>query len=326
MGMKQGLLAVFAIAIAAAAAPAWSQPQYPAKPVRVIVPFPPGQAADIFARMLADRLSQTWGQQVVVENRGGGGGVPGVMAGKEAAPDGYTWLVGTSGTLGVNPSVYAKIPYDPLKDFAPASNIFIVPLVVVAHPSFAPNTVQELVAAAKKAPGTINFASAGPGTAQHMTGELFKSRAGIDLVHVPYKGSGPGMTDLLGGQVPLMVDSLASALPHIKSGKIKIIAVTTAQRAPQLPNVPTIAESGYPGFEGAGWSGIVLPAGTPRELVERISADIQKALGEAQLRDRIIDRGGIPDPRTPQGYADFIRAEIEKWAQVARTANVRLDQ
>jgi tripartite-type tricarboxylate transporter receptor subunit TctC len=324
--MKQGLLAVFAIAIAAAAAPAWSQPQYPAKPVRVIVPFPPGQAADIFARMLADRLSQTWGQQVVVENRGGGGGVPGVMAGKEAAPDGYTWLVGTSGTLGVNPSVYAKIPYDPLKDFAPASNIFIVPLVVVAHPSFAPNTVQELVAAAKKAPGTINFASAGPGTAQHMTGELFKSRAGIDLVHVPYKGSGPGMTDLLGGQVPLMVDSLASALPHIKSGKIKIIAVTTAQRAPQLPNVPTIAESGYPGFEGAGWSGIVLPAGTPRELVERISADIQKALGEAQLRDRIIDRGGIPDPRTPQGYADFIRAEIEKWAQVARTANVRLDQ
>ena len=320
------MLAAIAIAIAAAAAPVWSQSQYPVKPVRVIVPFPPGQAADIFARMLADRLSQTWGQQVVVENRGGGGGVPGVMAGKEAAPDGYTWLVGTSGTLGVNPSVYAKIPYDPMKDFAPASNIFIVPLVVVAHPSFAPNTVQELVAAAKKAPGTINFASAGPGTAQHMTGELFKSRAGIDLVHVPYKGSGPGMTDLLGGQVPLMVDSLASALPHIKSGKIKIIAVTTAQRAPQLPNVPTIAESGYPGFEGAGWSGIVLPAGTPRELVERISADIQKALGEAQLRDRIIDRGGIPDPRTPQGYADFIRAEIDKWAQVARTANVRLDQ
>jgi tripartite-type tricarboxylate transporter receptor subunit TctC len=326
MGMKRRMLAAIAIAFAAAAAPVWSQSQYPVKPVRVIVPFPPGQAADIFARMLADRLSQTWGQQVVVENRGGGGGVPGVMAGKEAAPDGYTWLVGTSGTLGVNPSVYAKIPYDPLKDFAPASNIFIVPLVVVAHPSFAPNTVQELVAAAKKAPGTINFASAGPGTAQHMTGELFKSRAGIDLVHVPYKGSGPGMTDLLGGQVPLMVDSLASALPHIKSGKIKIIAVTTAQRAPQLPNVPTIAESGYPGFEGAGWSGIVLPAGTPRELVERISADIQKALGEAQLRDRIIDRGGIPDPRTPQGYADFIRAEIEKWAQVARTANVRLDQ
>jgi tripartite-type tricarboxylate transporter receptor subunit TctC len=326
MRQTRTILAAIAIAIVAAAAPAWGQSPYPTKPVRVIVPFPPGQAADIFTRMLADRLSQTWGQQVVVENRGGGGGVPGVMAGKEATPDGYTWLIGTSGTLGVNPSVYAKIPYDPLKDFAPASNIFIVPLVVVAHPSFAPNTVQELVAAAKKSPGTINFASAGPGTAQHMTGELFKSRAGIDLVHVPYKGSGPGMTDLLGGQVPLMVDSLASALPHIKSGKIKIIAVTTAQRVPQLPAVPTIAESGYPGFDGAGWSGVVLPSGTPRDLVERISADIQKALNDPQLRDRIIERGGIPDPRTPQGYADFIRAEIEKWAQVAKTANVRLDQ
>jgi tripartite-type tricarboxylate transporter receptor subunit TctC len=323
---RRALLAVALALAATGAAPVLAQSPYPSKPVRVIVPFPPGQAADLFARMLADRLSQTWGQQVVVENRGGGGGVPGVMAVKDAAPDGYTWLVGTSGTLGVNPSVYAKIPYDPMKDFAPASNIFIVPLVVVAHPSFAPNTVQELVAAAKKAPGTINFASAGPGTAQHMTGELFKSRAGIDLVHVPYKGSGPGMTDLLGGQVPLMVDSLASALPHIKSGRIKIIAVTTAQRVPQLPNVPTIAESGYPGFEGAGWSGIVLPAGAPRDLVERVSADIQKALNEPQLHDRIIERGGIPDPRTPQGYADFIRAEIEKWAQVAKTANVRLDQ
>ncbi len=321
---------VFALAalVAAAlpAAPAWSQTAYPVKPVRVIVPFPPGQAADIFTRMLADRLSATWGQQVVVENRGGGGGVPGVMAGKEAPPDGYTWLVGTSGTLGVNPSVYAKIPYDPLKDFAPASNIFIAPLVIVAHPSFAPKTVQELVAAAKKEPGKISYASAGPGTAQHMTGELFKSRAGVDLVHIPYKGSGPGITDLIGGQVPIMFDSVASALPHIKSGKVRAIAVTTASRIPQLPDVPSIAESGYPGFEGVGWSGIVLPAGTPSAIVERVSADIQKLLNEPQLRDRIVDRGGIPDPRTPQGYADFIRAEIEKWAQVAKAANVRLDQ
>lgn len=320
------ILRTLLAALALAAAPAWGQPQYPAKPVRVIVPFPPGQAADIFARMLADRLSQTWGQQVVVENRGGGGGVPGVMAGREAAPDGYTWLVGTSGTLGVNPSVYAKIPYDPLKDFAPASNIFIAPLVLIANPGFAPKTVQELIAVAKKEPGKLSYASAGPGTAQHMTGELFKSRAGVDIVHIPYKGSGPGITDLIGGQVPIMFDSVASALPHIKSGKARAIAVTTAQRIPQLPDVPTIAESGYAGFEGVGWSGIVLPAGTPRELVERISADIQKALADPQLRDRIIDRGGIPDPRTPQGYADFIRAEIEKWAQVAKSANVRLDQ
>jgi tripartite-type tricarboxylate transporter receptor subunit TctC len=323
---RRRAIAALACALALLAAPAWSQSGYPTKPVRIVVPFPPGQAADTFSRMLAERLTALWGQQVIVENRGGGGGVPGVMAVKDAAPDGYTWLVGTSGTLGVNPSVYAKIPYDPLKDFAPASNIFIVPLVIVAHPSFAPNTVAELVDAAKKAPGRINFASAGPGTAQHMTGELFKSRAGIDLVHIPYKGSGPGITDLVGGQVPIMFDSITSAMPHIKSGRAKAIAVTTAQRIPQLPDVPTVAESGYPGFEGVGWSGIVLPAGTPRDIVERVSADIQKLLNDPQLRERMIDRGGIPDPRTPQGYTDFIRSEIEKWAQVAKAANVRLDQ
>ena len=323
---RRKIAAALACALALFAGPAWSQSVYPAKPVRIVVPFPPGQAADTFSRMLAERLTALWGQQVVVENRGGGGGVPGVMAVKEAPPDGYTWLVGTSGTLGVNPSVYAKIPYDPLKDFAPASNIFIVPLIIVAHPSFAPNTVAELVDAAKKAPGRINFASAGPGTAQHMTGELFKSRASVDLVHIPYKGSGPGITDLVGGQVPIMFDSITSAMPHIKSGRAKAIAVTTAQRIPQLPDVPTVAESGYPGFEGVGWSGIVLPAGTPREIVERVSADIQKLLNDPQLRERMIERGGIPDPRTPQGYADFIRSEIEKWAQVAKAANVRLDQ
>ena len=323
---RRRAIAALACSLALCAGPAWGQSGDPAKPVRIVVPFPPGQAADTFSRMLAERLTALWGQQVIVENRGGGGGVPGVMAVKDAAPDGYTWLVGTSGTLGVNPSVYAKIPYDPLKDFAPASNIFIVPLIIVAHPGFAPNTVAELVDAAKKAPGRINFASAGPGTAQHMTGELFKSLAGVDLVHIPYKGSGPGITDLVGGQVPIMFDSITSAMPHIKSGRAKAIAVTTAQRIPQLPDVPTVAESGYPGFEGVGWSGIVLPAGTPRDIVERVSADIQKLLNDPQLRDRMIDRGGIPDPRTPQGYADFIRSEIEKWAQVAKTANVRLDQ
>ncbi len=298
---------------------------YPSKPVRVIVPFPPGQAADIFARMVGERLSQVWGQSVFVENRAGGGGVPGVMAGKQAAPDGYTILVGTSGTLGVNPGIYTKLPYDPLVDFLPASNIFIVPLVVVAHPGFKPATIQELVTAAKAQPGAINYASAGPGTAQHMTGELFKYKAGIDLVHVPYKGSGPAMTDLLGGQVPLMVDSLSAALPHIRSGKIRAIAVTTARRAPQLPEVPTVAEAGYAGFEGAGWSGFVLPAGTPRALVDKVSADTQAVLREPQMRDRIIERGGIPDPRTSQEYGEFIKAEIAKWGEVARVAKVRLD-
>ena len=298
---------------------------YPTKPVRIIVPFPPGQAADIFARMAAERLSAKWGQGVAVENRGGGGGIPGVLAAKQAAADGYTILVGTSGTLGVNPNIYTSIPYDPLKDFTPASNLFIAPLVLVAHPSFAPNDVKALVAAAKAKPGTINYASAGPGTAQHMTGELFKHRAGIDLVHVPYKGSGPGMTDLIGGQVPIMFDSLASALPHIQSGRIRILAVTTAQRVPQLPEVPTIAEAGFPDYAGVGWSGFVLPAGTPREIVEKVSADTQAVLREPETARRIVERGAIPDPTTPQQYAEFIRTEIAKWGEVARIAKVRLD-
>jgi len=298
---------------------------YPTKPVRIVVPFPPGQAADIFARLTAVRLSQMWGQNIVVDNRAGGGGVPGVMVVKQALPDGYTILVGTSGTLAVNPNVYTKIPYDPLKDFAPASNIFIVPLVMVAHPSFAPRTIAELVAAAKAKPATINYASAGPGTAQHMTGELFKSKAGIDLVHVPYKGSGPGIIDLVGGQIPLMVDSQASALPYLKAGKLRAIAVTTAARTPQLPEVPTVIEAGYPGFEGVGWSGFVLPAGTPRDIVEKVSTDTQAALREPALRDRIIALGAIPDPRTPKQFADYIRAEIAQWGEVARVAKVKLD-
>jgi tripartite-type tricarboxylate transporter receptor subunit TctC len=298
---------------------------YPAKPVRVIVPFPPGQAADIFARMVAERLSVKWGQGVAVENRAGGGGIPGVMAAKQAAPDGHTILVGTSGTLGVNPNIYSSIPYDPLKDFLPASNIFIAPLVLVAHPGFAPNGVKELVAAAKEKPGSINFASAGPGTAQHMTGELFKSTAGIDLVHVPYKGSGPGMTDLIAGQVPIMFDSLASALPHIQSRRIKILAVTTAARVPQLPEVPTIAEAGYPGYSGVGWSGFVLPAGTPREIVEKVSADTQAVLRDPDMAKRIVERGAVPDPTSSREFTEFIRAEVAKWGEVARTAKVRLD-
>ena len=314
-------IAVVALLLSCAAA---AQP-YPSKPVRIIVPFPPGQAADIFARMVAERLSAKWAQGVAVENRAGGGGVPGVMAAKQAAPDGYTLLVGTSGTLGVNPNIYSSVPYDPLKDFAPVSNIFIAPLVLVAHASFAPNDVKGLVAAAKEKPGSINFASAGPGTAQHMTGELFKHRAGVDLVHVPYKGSGPGMTDLVGGQVPIMFDSLASALPHIQSKRIKILAVTTAERVPQLPDVPTVAESGYPGFAGVGWSGFVAPAGTPRDIVEKISADTQAVLREPDTAKRIVDRGAVPDPTTPQQYADFIKAEIAKWGEVARIAKVKLD-
>jgi tripartite-type tricarboxylate transporter receptor subunit TctC len=312
------------LAALAFACTAFAQP-YPSKPVKVIVPFPPGQAADIFARMVAERLAQKWGQGVAVENRAGGGGIPGVMAAKQSPADGYTILMGTSGTLAVNPNIYTSIPYDPLKDFAPASNVFLGVLALVAHPGFAARDVKELVAMAKREPGRINYASAGPGTAQHLTAELFKSTAGIDLVHIPYKGSGPGMTDLIAGQVPIMFDSLASALPHVQSGRIRILAVTTGQRAPQTPEVPTIAEAGYPGFAASGWSGFVLPAGTPAAIVEKVSADTQAVLREPETAKRIVDRGGIPDPLTPREFTAFIRADIAKWGEVARTAKVKLD-
>ena len=303
---------------------ALAQAGYPNRVVKIIVPFPPGQAADIFARLLAERLTDLWKQPVIVENRAGGGGVPGIMAGKTAAPDGYTLTMGTSGTLGINPGIYASLPYKPLEDFAPISNVFIAPLVAVAHPDAPFKTLAELIAAAKKEPGKINFASAGPGTAQHLSAELFKSQAGIDLVHVPYKGSGPAMTDLLGGQVMLMFDSVTAALGNIKGGKLRALAVTTAQRVPQLPEVPPIADT-VPGFDAAGWSGILAPISTPREIVEKVSADIQRLLREPALRDKIIERGSIPDPGTPQAYGAFIQREIEKWARVAKAANVKLD-
>jgi len=253
-------LALLAAAIASSTFSLFAQAQpYPNRPVKMIVPFPPGQATDIVARLVADRLAAAWGQGVVVENRGGGGGVPAMMAIREAQPDGYTIGFGTSGTIGVNPGIYSKLPYDPQKDFAMVGGVFTVPLMIVAHPSMPQNTLKDLVDAAKKAPGTINWAIPGTGTSQHLTGELFRSVVGVDLVGIPYKGSGPAVTDVLGGQVPLMFDSLASSLPHIKAGKLKAIAMTTLRRVPQLPEVPTVAESGYPGFEGVGWGGLIVP-------------------------------------------------------------------
>ena len=298
---------------------------FPSKPVRMIVPFPPGQATDIVARLLAERLTATWNQTVIVDNRGGGGGVPGTIAGRDAPADGYTVLLGTSGTIGVNPGIYTKLAYDPLKDFAMVGGVFTVPLLLVAHPSFAPNTVKELVDAAKKSPGTLNWAFPGTGTSQHLTGELFKFRAGIDLVGIPYKGSGPAMTDLLGGQVTLMMDSLASSLPHIKSGKIKAIGMSSAERVPQLPDVPTIAESGFPGFEGVGWGGLVMPIATPRDIVEKIGGDVRRILLDPTMQARIIERGAIADPRGPVEFAAFVKAEIQKWGEIAKKANIKAD-
>lgn len=312
-------LAVFA---SVSTLPSQAQDVFPNKPVKLIVPFPPGQATDIVGRLLAEGLTKEWGQQVIVDNRSNT--ITGMLAGKAAPADGYTITFGTSGTLGVNPTLYTKLAYGP-KDFEMVNGVFIVPLMIVAHPSFEYNTIPELIAAAKKNPDKFNIGYAGTGTSQHLTGELFKSSADVQLTGINYKGSGPAMIDLLGGQVPLLVDSLASALPHLKAGKIKALAMTSAQRVPQLPDVPTVAEAGFVGFDGSGWGGLVVPAGTPPAIVSKISADVQKVLNDPAFQERVIARGAIPDPRGSKEWTAFVNAEVIKWGDVIKKANLKAD-
>jgi tripartite-type tricarboxylate transporter receptor subunit TctC len=305
------------------AAPAMAQAPWPNKPVRFIVPFPPGQAADIFARLMAEKLTEVWKQQVIVENKAGGSGIPATEYGKAAAPDGYTLMVVSSGTFGVNPSLFPDLPYKPLVDFLPISNIFLVPLVIVAHPSFPVDTLAELVELARKDPGTYSYASAGPGTAQHLSMELFKLRAKLDIVHVPYKGSGPAMADLLGGHVKLMMDSAASALGAIVDGRIKALAVTMARRAaPPLDNIPPIADT-LPGFDAAGWSGLAAPARTPLEIVAKVNKDLQALLKDPAVVRQIEQRAGMPAPGSPIQFADFIKKEIDTWGEVVRATGTK---
>jgi tripartite-type tricarboxylate transporter receptor subunit TctC len=302
-----------------------AQGVWPEKPVRIIVPFPPGQAADTVTRLFADELSRRWPQRVVVENRGGGAGAPGLEAGARAAPDGYTLVAGTSGTLSVNPSVLARVPYDAERDFAFITNVAIIPLLLVAHPSFPHRDARSLVAAAKAAPGTLDLATAGPATSQHMAAELFAHRTGTRFNMVHYRGSGPGMADLLSGNVKLMMDSVTSALPHIQAGRLVPLAVTTPDRAPQLPEVPTIAETASPGYGASGWTGLCGPAAMPVEIVRKVNADVVAILREPAMAARFHDVGGIPAPTTPEEFGAFVRREIAQWREVARIANVRLE-
>ena len=320
---RRRAFALAAAATAAAATPALAQSTWPAKPVRFIVPFPPGQAADIFARMMAERLTDVWKQQVIVENKAGGSGIPATETGKNAAPDGYTLMVVSSGTFGVNPTLFPDLPYRPLVDFLPISNIFLVPLVIVAHPSFPANTLAELIALAKKQPAKLSYASAGPGTSQHLSMELFKLRAGLDIVHVPYKGSGPAMADLLGGHIKLMMDSTAAALGPLRDGRVKPLAVTTARKAPApLDAIPTIAQT-IPGFDAAGWSGLAAPARTPLEIVAKVNRDVQALLNDPATVRQIEARAAMPAPGSPIEFAEFIKKEMETWGEVVRATGTK---
>jgi tripartite-type tricarboxylate transporter receptor subunit TctC len=320
---RRRALALVGAAGALLAAPALAQAPWPNKTVRFVVPFPPGQAADIFARLMAEKLTDVWKQQVIVENKGGGSGIPATEYGKAAAPDGYTLMVVSSGTFGVNPSLFPDLPYKPLVDFLPISNIFLVPLVIVAHPSFPGKTLAELIELARKEPGKWSYASAGPGTSQHLSMELFKLREKLDIVHVPYKGSGPAMADLLGGHVPLMMDSTAAALNHIVDGRIKALAVTTARPAPPpLDKIPTIAQT-VPGFDAAGWSGLAAPARTPLEIVAKVNKDVQALLNDPAIVRQIEQRAAIPAPGSPLQFADFIKKEIDTWGEVVRATGTK---
>jgi tripartite-type tricarboxylate transporter receptor subunit TctC len=298
---------------------------YPTKPVRLVVPFPPGGTTDILAREVGQRLSASLGQTVVIDNRPGAGGNIGAELVAKSAPDGYTLLMCTVSTHAINPNLYAKLPYDHVADFAPVILVASVPNVLEVTPSLPVNSVADLIKLAKEKPGQINFASSGSGTSIHLSGELFKTMAGVDMTHVPYKGSAPALTDLIGGQVQVMFDNLPSSLPQIKAGKLRAIAVTSAQRAPALPNVPTIAESGLPGFEATSWFGVVAPAGTPPAIVARLNADLNQWLQTPEAREKLLAQGAAAAGGSPEQFAAYIRAETEKWAKVVKASGAKVD-
>jgi tripartite-type tricarboxylate transporter receptor subunit TctC len=299
--------------------------QYPAKPVRLIVPFPPGGAVDYYARTVQNRLAETLGQPILIENRSGASGMVGAELVAKSAPDGYTVLVGNIASLAMNVGIYAKMPYDPVKDLTPIMRTVAVDYVMAVHPAVPARTVAEFVAYAKANPGKLSYGSAGSGSAPHLSTELFKQRAGIDLVHIPFKGGGPMVTDLLGGQIQMVIADQANLMPHVKAGKLRALAVGTLVRSANYPDLPTIAESGYPGFEARAWQGIAGPAGMPPDVVRHLQAAVAKVMAMPEVRARLVEGGLDPIVTTPEEFGEFIRAEIAKWSKVARDVGARVD-
>ncbi|HEX7272235.1 MAG TPA: tripartite tricarboxylate transporter substrate binding protein [Casimicrobiaceae bacterium] len=298
---------------------------YPAKPIRLVVPFPPGGTTDILARDVGERLTEALGQPVVIDNRPGAAGNVGSDLVAKSAPDGYTLLMCTVSTHAINPSLYSNIPYDHIKDFVPVVLVARVPNVLEVNPGVPVNTVADLIKLAKEKPGQLNFASSGSGTSIHLSGELFKTMAGVDMVHVPYKGSAPAVADLMGGQVQLMFDNLPSSLQQIKAGKLRAIAVTSAQRSPALPDIPTIAESGLPGFEATSWFGVLAPAKTPPAIVNLLNITLDKWLQSPEGKAKLIAQGALPAGGTPEQFAAYIQSETEKWAKVVKASGAKVD-
>ena len=327
---RVALATLLTLAMGAATVPVFAQGAWPAKPVRIVVPFAPGGTTDILARAVAPELSKAFGQTFVVENRAGAAGNLGADIVAKSPADGYTLLMGTVGTHGINKSLYSKLPYDPQKDFAPITLVAGVPNVMVMNTETAKtlgiNSVPDFIRYAKSHPGKLNMASSGSGTSIHLAGELFKSMTGVFMTHIPYTGSGPALLGLLSGQVDVMFDNLPSALPHVKGGKLKAFAVTSAQRSGAMPELPTIEEAGQlKGFEASSWFGLLAPAGTPADVVSRLQQETSKALNSPAIKVKLLAQGAIPSGNTPAEFTGLIDAEIRKWAPVVKASGAKVD-
>jgi tripartite-type tricarboxylate transporter receptor subunit TctC len=317
------MFAALLLSLAAALLPAAAQAQaYPGKPVKLLIPFPPAGGTDIIGRVVAQKLAERWGQSVVVENKPGAGGTIGSDLAAKSAPDGYTLLMATVSTHAIGP-LLSKLPYDAQKDFAPITLVADSANLLVVSPKLGVNSVKELIAMARQKPGALTFASSGNGTNPHLTGELFKLLAGVDLLHIPYKGTALSIPDLANGSVSMLFDITVSAVPPIKAGNVKPLAVTSARRLALFPDLPTVAEAGVPGFESSAWFGLFAPAATPREIVARVHADVVAVLKDADLRQRFANAGADPVGNTPEQFAAVIRADTEKWAKVIKAGNVK---
>jgi tripartite-type tricarboxylate transporter receptor subunit TctC len=327
---RASLIALTLCALGMGTATVQAQSAWPNKPVKIVVPFAPGGTTDILARAIAPDLSKAFGQQFVIENKGGAGGNLGAEQVAKSPGDGYTLLMGTVGTHGINRALYAKLPYDPFKDFAPITLVAGVPNVMVVNADFAAankiNTVPDFIQYAKANPGKLNMASSGNGTSIHLAGELFKSMTGTFMTHIPYRGSGPALLDLAGGNMQVMFDNLPSAMQLIKAGKIKALAVTSSQRSAALPDTPTVEEAGnLKGFEASSWFGLLAPAGTPPDVVNRIQQEVAKSLATPALKERLATLGAIPSGNTPTQFAALIEAEHKKWADVVKASGAKVD-
>ena len=310
--------------LAGMSANALAQP-YPNRPVKFIIPFPPGGGLDHTARTIQPKLQEVLGQPIVIENKAGAGGIVGAEFAKNQPADGYTIFLGNTGTMGLYPAVYAKLPYDALKDFAPAGQLISTTLVAVTNANVPASTLAEFIAYVKRNPGKVSYASGGSGAITHLAGEMLKSQAGIDMLHVPYKGSAPAVTDLIGGQVQLLIDVAAVSLQHVKAGKLKALAVTSAKRNAAFPELPTFDEAGLPVFQATGWQGILVPTGAPREVINKLADAIQKTMADPGVREKFQAVGSEATPSGPEAFGVFIRTEIEKWTRIAKAANVKVE-